>query len=192
MLRCSGARVGDKNQAVLIKSRGEIGKTVGDGSCWAFVHKVLTKAGAASSTTTGEDDDYVWGTPIELKDIQPGDVLQFRDFVIKTVTETEIDAPDGSGGTDQKFDEKFRGHHSAVVDAIMGPNSIKIIEQHVKPGPKVKVNVIPLRNEVRPTTRVTKDYKDRQGRIHHGATYTTTVTIEIRGKVWAYRPVAAR
>jgi hypothetical protein len=72
----------------------------------------------------------------------------------------------------------------------MGANSVKIIEQHVKPGPKVKVNVIPLRSEVRPSTRVIKDYKDRQGRIHHGASYTTTVTIEVTGKAWAYRPLA--
>jgi hypothetical protein len=147
-------------------------------------------SGAVSSTTHGDDDDYVWGDPIQLKDIRPGDVLQFRDFVIVTTTVTKVDHPDGSGGEGQHADPKIRPHHSAIVDAILGPNRVKIIEQGVKPGPKIKANVIPLRSETQPARVTHEDYKDDNGRIHHGATYTRTVTIEVTGKVWAYRPKA--
>src|SRR3712207_6939702 len=50
----------------------------------------LKNAGAQTSRDlgeVGEDTDYVWGDPIDLKDLQPGDILQLRNHLIKTRSE---------------------------------------------------------------------------------------------------------
>jgi hypothetical protein len=180
------------NQKVLIWARGQIGKQVGDGECWTLPDRALKRAGAQSSTTTGDDDDYVWGDPIQLKDILPGDILQFRDFLVVKQTDTKASTPDGWSGGGQYRDPKTRGHHTAIVDAILGPNQVRILEQHVKPlGPKVQAHTIPLRRETSPSATTYEDFKDEKGKVRRGAKVTRTVTFEVSGSVWAYRPKAA-
>src|SRR5687767_3086371 len=69
-----------------------VGKKVGDGSCWSLPYAALKHAGAKTPHDLGADL-YVWGTRINnLKDAQPGDILQFKGVRIKH-TET---FPDGS------------------------------------------------------------------------------------------------
>ena len=67
------------NQKVLIWARGKKGRKVGRGECWNLADQALRHAGASSSTTTGEDDDYEWGEPVDAKDLIAGDILQLRD-----------------------------------------------------------------------------------------------------------------
>jgi hypothetical protein len=72
------------NQKVLIWTRGRMGQQVGRGECWDLADQALSKSGANSSTTTGADDDYVWGDEIGIGDVIPGDILQFRDYEVTT------------------------------------------------------------------------------------------------------------
>ena len=47
------------NQKIYIWARSHIGKQVGNGQCWTLADRALRQAGARSSTTTGDKDDYV-------------------------------------------------------------------------------------------------------------------------------------
>jgi hypothetical protein len=180
------------NQKIFIWARGQVGKQIGDGECWTMADRALRQAGARSSSTQGKNDDYEWGDPISLKDIQPGDILQFRDYVVVTTTETEASAPDGWGGAGEDHDRRVRGHHTAIVDAILGPNEIRILEQHVKPlGPKVQVHTIPLRGATLLPKTTYEDFHEGR-RVHRGTKVTRTVRIAISGSLWAYRPKSSQ
>ena len=88
------------NQKVVNWARAQSGKQVGKGECWDLADRALRQAGAQSSADLGpmdDDADYVWGDEIsDLKDVQPGDILQFRDFAVTTTVETETRYADGS------------------------------------------------------------------------------------------------
>lgn len=105
---------------------------------------------------------------IELKDVQPGDILQFRDFNLTMQTRTDFSTTTGARGTDGSEPEvKKRGHHSAIVDAILGPGQLKIIEIHVKPAPiVVSRNVIYTKTTTLPAVVTHGEYSDQKGRLH--------------------------
>jgi hypothetical protein len=176
-------------EKIVLWARGEVGKTHGDWECWHLVDAALTQAGAKSSTTSGKDDNYVWGDPIDLKDVGPGDIPQFRDFDLTMQTRTDFSTTTGAKGTEGSEPQvKKRGHHSAIVDAILGPGQLRIIEIHVKPAPVVvSRNVIYTRTTTLPPTVTHGEYSDDKGRLHKGATITKTLLVTVSGKIWAYR-----
>ena len=95
------------NHSVYLFAHSHVGKFVGKRhECWDLVDQALRHAGAASSATTGADDDYVWGTPIGTHQVIAGDVLQFRNFVIATrvVTSVTFDDDAGYDETQEKFE----------------------------------------------------------------------------------------
>lgn len=144
-------------------------KAVGDGECFALVDRELKKIGAKSAEDFGTvtvTADYVWGIEVSLSDVQPGDVLQFRDHVVTVRTETP------QGWKERTY---TRGHHTSVVVAVNGDGSVVVVEQKVKPNPKqVSKNTIarlPAGEETRAPDK------------------STTMTIIVTGTVKAYRPV---
>src|SRR5690242_14388900 len=87
------------NQKVHHWSRGGLGQKVGRGECWDLAELALQQAGAQGSAAQGpmgDDADYVWGDRVELTEVRPGDILQFRDYMVKTRTETHVQLDDGS------------------------------------------------------------------------------------------------
>jgi len=78
------------NQKVLIWARGKKGRKIGRGECWDLADQALRHAGASSSTTTGDDDNYEWGDVVEIKDLIPGDILQLRDWVVLTKVKRKL------------------------------------------------------------------------------------------------------
>src|SRR5208282_4512701 len=71
-------------------------KKVGDGECFALADKELRRAGAKSVSDYGkitDDADYVWGDPVDLQDVAPGDVIQFRYLDVDTKVETMKELP---------------------------------------------------------------------------------------------------
>ena len=76
------------NQKVVAWAHGKLKKRVGRGECWDLADQALRHAGARSSTTTGANDDYQWGSEMPVIAAMPGDVLQFRDYVVTTTTVT--------------------------------------------------------------------------------------------------------
>ncbi len=198
LLRVADAGV-DLNAQVKANAADLVGKpVVGKGECYDFADKVLRKASAKSApdfgkVTMSRKDDYKWGAPIaDLKDVKPGDVLQFRDHEIKIVTVKKIKKTfaDGhsvkSGETDTLPLE--RGQHTAVVLSNNGDGTMIVAEQHVLDHDTGK-----LSHTVRQNTLYTQDVPAKTKKTvteKGGITIEeeTTVTISVKGTIWAYRP----
>jgi hypothetical protein len=119
----------------------KMGTRHGKGECFTLADDALKKAGAKSAADFGtvtEDADYVWGTAVKLSDVQPGDLIQFRNYqYLRTVKTTN---PDGSWSeTDAK---EGRPHHTAVVEKVNGDGSLVVLEQNARKGDPVARNTL--------------------------------------------------
>jgi hypothetical protein len=145
------------NTKVVNWAKSKIGQRVPDGSCFALVYQALKNAGAKTAYDYGNVTpltNYVWGAEVNLRNIQAGYVLQFRNHVMNEITEVtgKVEFPDGTKwpwtGTYTK--QRNRGHHSAIVAKYSGGPCLYVFEQHVTtPGKKresVQENMICLDN----------------------------------------------
>jgi hypothetical protein len=145
------------------------GKSVGDGECYTLANKALHAAGAKSASNYGTitpDADYVWGTSVTLADLQPGDVIQFRNYKYESVVVTET----SSETKTQEWTEE-RPHHTAIVQSVDGNGAVTVLEQNSPPGSPVK------RTQLFFTSGTTKSGN-------------RTTTIKVEGTFWFYRPQA--
>ena len=171
------------NQKVVNWARAQSGKQVGKGECWDLADRALRQAGAQSSADLGpmdDDADYVWGDEIsDLKDVQPGDILQFRDFAVTTTVETETRYADGSSEASTTEETFTRPHHTAVVSEVKSGGLLKVLEQNVAPaGKKVQLHNLNTK-DVAPASKETQKQK---------AKVIVTTTVAVSGTIWAYRP----
>ncbi len=148
-------------------ARRQRGDRVGDGQCFALAHRALRAAGAKSAADYGEvtpDADYVWGASVALSALQPGDVIQFRNYQadVEIVTET-------SNATTTRTEEHTRPHHTAIVESVGGNGLVTVLEQNAPEGSPV------VRSRL---------YMSR-GTVESG---NTTTTVRVRGTLWFYRP----
>ena len=142
---------------------------VGDGECYTLANKALQSAGAKSASDYGTvtpDADYVWGTSVTLADLQPGDVVQFRDYKYESVVVTET----SSETKTQEWTEE-RPHHTAIVQSVDGNGAVTVWEQNSPEGSTVK------RTQLFFTSGTTKSGN-------------RTTTIKVEGTFWFYRPQA--
>jgi hypothetical protein len=150
-------------------------KAKGGIDCFALIDEVLRSADAKSASDFGSvtpDADYVWGDAVALDALRPGDVLQFRNHTLRSVTQTL-----GDRGWQVTSEEgpAVRPHHSAIVLEILADGSIVVAEQNVRPHPdKVTRNVIAALAE---------------GEVTRYRGNSEKVTITVTGTVKAYRPV---
>ena len=165
-----------------------------------MVDVLLRGAGAKSAADIMGSDkvtpkaDYKWGDKkVDLKDVKPGDVLQFKDhkIVIKTRTTTKKTYPDGHSVVEQGGppDETLqRGHHSAVVLANDGNGKMTVAEQHVLDHSTNKETSAVRKNQLftqgATTTFPTTTRFEGNVKIEE----TKTVTISVTGEISAYRP----
>src|ERR1041385_8863425 len=87
----SHASMADRIVSYARRNRGE---RVGDGECYTLVNRALSAADAKTARDHGPvspDADYIWGTSVALADLQPGDVIQFRDYTYERVDVTDND-----------------------------------------------------------------------------------------------------
>ena len=171
------------NQKVVNWARAQSGKQVGKGECWDLADRALRQAGVQSSADLGpmdDDADYVWGDEIsDLKDVQPGDILQFRDFAVTTTVETETRYADGSSEASTTEETFTRPHHTAVVSEVKSGGLLKVLEQNVAPaGKKVQLHNLNTK-DVAPASKETQKQK---------AKVIVTTTIAVSGTIWACRP----
>lgn len=152
--------------------RQRLGETVGNGECFTLADRALRHAGARSAADYGEivpDADYVWGAAINLSELRPGDVIQFRNYRYDRTVDTEN--PDGSGST--TTDHQERPHHTAIVERVDGSGAITVLEQNAPEGAPV------TRNRLFFTSGTT-------------TSGTQTTTISLQGTWWFYRPQAGQ
>jgi hypothetical protein len=81
--------------------------------------------------------------------------------------EVEVNNPDGSGSTDQDFQE--RPHHTAIVESVDGSGAVTVLEQNAPKGSTVR--------------RSQLFFKDSTTTAGHKKT-----TIKVQGSFWFYRP----
>jgi len=163
----SAAGIADRIVGFARRKRGD---KVGNGECFTFADTALSTAGAKSASDYGTvtpDADYVWGSAVSLKDLQPGDVIQMRDY--RFDREVEVNNPDGSGSSDSDFGE--RPHHTAIVESVDGNGAVTVLEQNAPKGSAVR--------------RSQLFFKDSETTAGNRKT-----KIKVKGTFWFYRPQA--
>jgi len=111
---------------------------VPDGQCFALVDQALRAAGARSAEDYGRitgDADYVWGSSTTLGDLQPGDVIQFRNYRCTWSWATE--EHEGRVATAEPETEE-RLHHSAIVQRVSEDGGVWVLEQNSPVGAPVR------------------------------------------------------
>lgn len=181
------------NQKIVIWTSGQLGKLIGAGECWDLANSALLQAGAGTSSDfgpQGADADYVWGTELaDLKDALPGDILQYRNYVMTTTTNIDVTFPDGYGWTDDNEAEITHPHHTSIVATNPGNGALMVYEQNDK-GNHEKVKLTPIRWKIAATTTSTSQQSLKRkdnGKIEM-AKVITTVDVTVSGKIKAYRP----
>jgi len=185
------------NQKIVVFVQSKMGQKVGAGECWDLGEAALKQAGAQTSTdlsstgAVGPDDDYTWGDPIDIKDVQSGDIIQFRDYIITTETVTRVDFPNGDFTSTTETKTAKRPHHTAIANGkIDADGNLKTLEQHVQPAGEVVQNKNLATRDVDPKVTITTenrvnpyaDNKVQQGKV------TKTVTVTTQGQYWVYHP----
>ena len=146
------------------------GSRVGNGECFTLADRALSTAGARSASDYGEvtpNTDYVWGTVVSLSDLQPGDVIQMRDY--RYDREVVVDNPDGSGSNNEDFQE--RPHHTVIVESVQGNGAATVLEQNAPRGSAVRRTTLYFSNST-----TTSGHR--------------TTTVRVQGTLWFYRPQA--
>ncbi len=149
--------------------RRKRGSRVGNGQCFTLVDRALRGAHARSAAdygTVSPDADYTWGRSVSLSDLQPGDVIQFRDYTFHKVVVTES----SSGTTTDELDGE-RPHHTAVVESVDGHGAVTVLEQNAPEGSAV--------------TRHQLYFADGSWTSGH-----QTTTLTVHGTFWFFRPEA--
>jgi hypothetical protein len=150
--------------------RHRMGHRHGDGECFSLADRALRNAGAKTAADFGTvvpDGDYVWGTTVNLADLRPGDIIQFRDY--RYDREIDTSNPDGSGTTATDMQE--RPHHTAIVERVGANGSVTVLEQNSPRGSAI------ARHEL----------------FFRSGTFTSgnrTTRITVQGTFWFFRPEA--
>jgi hypothetical protein len=182
------------NQKVVVWARGNLGKKIGRGLCWDLGEQALKQAGAKTSNDlgpVGDDTDYIWGDPIDdVKDVQPGDILQIRNHLVTITTKSEYVFQDKSTATHNDETYAKRGHHTAIVNGMLDDNgAVRTLEQHVRPGGDIIQNMrLYTRDVPAVVTKTSERHTNPSTKKLEMATVTRTVTITVTGTIWAYRP----
>ena len=180
-------------QKIMVWSKGRLGKKVGRGQCWDLAETALKQAGAMTSNDlgpVGDDTDYIWGDEVaDLKNVQRGDILQIRDHKVVTTTVTTITFADGTTITNTAERTAKRGHHTAIARSTPDVNgTIKTYEQHVNGRDVVQKMLLPTRSTPEAVTRSAGKHKHPATKKLGAVKIETRVTVEVTGKIWAYRP----
>jgi hypothetical protein len=165
-----GANAAGVADRILGYARKQRGSRIGDGECYTFADTALTTAGARSAKdygTVNKQADYVWGSSVSLSDLQPGDVIQMRDY--RYDREVDVNNPDGSGSTKADFQE--RPHHTVIVESVDGNGAVTVLEQNAPKGSAVR------RSQLFFSDSTTTDGNRK-------------TTIKVKGSFWFYRPQA--
>ena len=156
-------------ELVVSFARHRRGHRVGDGQCFALADQALRAANARSAADYGtvtRTADYQWGTSVSLADLQPGDVIQFRDYTLHRVIVTR----ESSQTVTDTIDDD-RPHHTAIVESVDGDGGVQVLEQNVPDNGPVRRATVYFQN----------------GTITSG---NRTTTITVGGTFWFYRPAA--
>ncbi len=100
--------------------RGQMGNTIGRGECWDAADTAIRSVAASRPNAS---QLYVWGTVVLPSALQPGDVLQFSNFVSSVTVDSAnaVDTTEITLGTPR---------HTAVVSSINIDGSVNLLHQN--------------------------------------------------------------
>lgn len=183
-------------QQVHTWANNRLAQQVGDGECFALADQALRASGARSAADYGQvtaNADYVWGTAVQLVDVQTGDVLQFRNYSVTvevTVTSTKTFHDGSTEETEETRTETYtRPHHTAIVSAKLSGGQLRVLEQNAPPRGSSTPERVVRSNEIHTTGSSSTETSVRQesdGTVR----IETTTTITVSGTIRAYRPQA--
>jgi hypothetical protein len=179
----------DIGPAVLHFAEQQLGKKVGDGECATLAAYAIGAAGGKSSKELGpigRNADYVWGRPIctwtpgnaSAKEVQPGDIIQFRDVKLTRNTKTSKPVRGSRPHVRTSGVETSCVRHTAIVRAVNG-DFVEILEQNVKDASAPATSKVIQRTICIVSTKTLR----RQGSISIETQYSFE-----RGTMWIYRP----
>jgi hypothetical protein len=121
-------------------AKGKQFTSEGTGECFDLADNAIKSIGAKSAGAYGEikpDADYVWGTEVAIGATSPGDILQYKDYVVDITLDMtySVNFPDGSGvdyGDIDKTKSYKRPHHTAIATTGVVDNQVRVIEQNVE------------------------------------------------------------
>jgi hypothetical protein len=163
------AKAGNMADQIVGFARRQQGSRVGRGECFDLADQALRGAKAKSASDYGKisrNADYTWGTSVTLSDLQPGDVIQFRNYVYVSTVVTKTDKETTTDEVDVD-----RPHHTAIVESVGDNGAVTVLEQNAPDGSPVTRTVLYF-----------KDFETTTGK--------KTTTIKVKGKFWFYRPQA--
>lgn len=115
------------NAKVVEFARGHLGEPVGDGICVSLAVEALRAAGAEHRPAVdpaGRPGDYAWGEPVpDLRDVLPGDILQFRDAVFAGVRHVR--------NRRESWNDSYPHHTAVVISTAEQGRLITICHQNV-------------------------------------------------------------
>jgi hypothetical protein len=71
-IRNTNLQVGEIGRGILRFATDSVGKKVGNGQCWTLADHAMRASGAEPPK------GYTYGNKVDLKDVKPGDILQFK------------------------------------------------------------------------------------------------------------------
>src|SRR5439155_11267346 len=134
----------DKIQRALEWAGGMRGKHIPNSKnheCRDLPEEALKRHGLVTSKTLtpgGQDfrkDNYVWGEQVKERDTRPGDIIQFRNHVVKKTVEIVMTFSDGSFQKETKREEQKRPHHTAIANGAF--NAADEIDQSLMMPPSL-------------------------------------------------------
>ena len=103
---------------------GHIGSAIDRGECWDVAERGILSISARRPRTASL---YEWGSVITVSQLQPGDVLQFSNFVMR-VTQRDTSWAEQSLGSPR---------HTAIVQTVYGGGKVTILHQNYDPPGRV-------------------------------------------------------
>jgi hypothetical protein len=193
-------------QKVYTYVSGRQDQTVGDGECWTLAETALKDVGAKTSNNlmgaqnVSNDVDYVWGTPINLHEVVPGDILQFSAYsTVKTTTVTVLYPATLPGGAtvepnpveeSEDSEDASANHHTAIVASKFANNTVTVLHQNFNDVKRVmSTKMYFAGSESTKTTAGTRTLTAGTKEYKVNVRITTKVKRTVSYSVKAYRPI---
>ncbi|HET9954421.1 MAG TPA: hypothetical protein VFQ61_07950 [Polyangiaceae bacterium] len=138
---------------------------------------------------------------IKLSEVTPGDIIQFRDYSMEKTTVVSVLYPPLPGGA--KLDENpveesvntesvSEPHHTAIAKSLYSKMRLTVLHQNFgDAGMVVQSTSLALASipASKSTTVGTRTLEIGGKQVKLAVKITTTVTVDVSGTIWAYRPI---
>ena len=136
---------------VLKQAKTFIGMKAGKrGECFDLADEALRAANAKTASDykpVRENDDYIWGTEIQLSELDGGDILQMRGYKMVETNDSviSISFPDDSGidySEIEDFTVEHKNNHTAVASSAASAGKLNVLDQNIDRGTGVKERIV--------------------------------------------------